>query len=85
VNFLYLKIHLKCISKIGAYARVLSTKILIGTEFERFKVIPKSTNLRDSTYLDEEEVHATIDDKFLSSLVCAVSEVCFDEVPKLLI
>jgi hypothetical protein len=48
-------------------------------EYDHFTVAPKGSTVSDSSLLDDEEAHATMDGRLLSSLVGVVSEVVLDE------
>jgi hypothetical protein len=48
-------------------------------EYDRSNVIPKVSNVSESSLLDEEEVNDTTDGQLLSSLERVVLEVGFDE------
>jgi hypothetical protein len=48
-------------------------------EYDRFKVAPKVLSKSDTTLLDDEELHATVDGQLLKHLVGEVSEVDLDE------
>jgi hypothetical protein len=58
---------------------VVSTSVLKHMEYDRFTVAPKVSTVSESSLLDDEEAHATMDGQLLSSLVGVVSEVVMDE------
>ena len=57
----------------------MSTNALRRLEFDRLTVSPKVSGKSDTTHLDDEELHDTIDVQLLSLLVGDVSEGSLDE------
>jgi hypothetical protein len=58
---------------------MVSTSVLKHMEYDRLTVVPKVSNVLDTSPLDDEEANATMDGQLLSSLVGVVSEVVLDE------
>jgi ribosomal protein L28 len=57
----------------------VSTNALRHMEYDRLKVTPKVLGKSDTSLLDDEELHATVDGQLLKHLVGEVSEVDLDE------